>query len=453
MKAVGKYGVTVLVLMVLAGMIAMRLTSYGKLSLSVANADTLSYIDEAAGPIFSKDMFTRSRLFTTNLLYNLAHVQGCTLTAISQPALGAEVERAVQPCFTKIILFQNMLAVFAWSVLALAVAQKLNGGFEKLLSVFLITAFGFTPAIADWDSVLGSESLTFSLFAICLALLLNNSFKVTKEGNNPKISGLSTGLTITALFLWAFTRDANIYAIAVLFGLAAASLLFFPGVRKNKNLIVISTVILIITLVGLKSANESRRWKKPLTNVFAEFILPYPARAEFMTNLGMPNPISAEYPNWFKEKAPQAYARFLLAHPGYAFTSFSSNLGGIFSENIQPYFFSEQTRARAALIAANDILHPNTHLVFVLDILLITGLIFSAFTRRDTSITAWTWLCIWLFSSAAVMIVINFFADSIGVTRHTMLAVEMFRLMLWIFLILLFDQARRIPDELASSQK
>ena len=449
MKVIGKYGVGFLVWAILAGMIAMRLTSYGNLNLSVANADTLSYIDEAAGPIFSKDMFIRSRLFTTNLVYNLAKVQDCQLTAISQPALGSEVERAVQPCFTRIAYFQNALAILAWSVLALVVAKKLNGGFEKMLAVLLITAFGFTPAIADWDSVLGSESLTFSLFAICLALLLQSSFSITKDENQAGNSVLLNVLTLAALFFWAFTRDANIYAIAVLFALAAASFVLFPDIRKNKNLIILSAVIFVIAIVGLQSASASRRWKKPLTNVFAEFILPYPARAEFMTGLGMPDLISADYPTWFKEKAPQAYARFLIAHPGYAFTSFTSNLGGIFSENSQPYFFSEQTPARIALTAVNDILHPTTHLVFILDILLIAGLAFSAFTRRN-DFSAWTWICVWLFSSASIMIVINFFADSIGVTRHTMLAVEMFRLMLWIFLILLFDQASRKDEEFTS---
>ncbi|MEI2803354.1 MAG: hypothetical protein V9E84_06565 [Trichococcus flocculiformis] len=449
MKVIGKYGVGFLVWILLAGMAAMRLTSYGNLNLSVANADTLSYIDEAAGPIFSKDMFIRSRLFTTNLVYNLAKVQNCQLTAISQPALGSEVERAVQPCFTRIAYFQNTLAILAWSVLALVVAKKLHGGFEKLLAVLLITAFGFTPAIADWDSVLGSESLTFSLFAICLALLLQNSFNAIKDGTRNSI--LLNILTLAALFLWAFTRDANIYAIAVLFAITAASFVIFPHIRKNKNLIIISVVIFIITIVGLQSASASRRWKKPLTNVFAEFILPYPARAEFMMGLGMPDPISAKYPAWFKENAPQAYARFLIAHPGYALTSFTSNLGGIFSENSQPYFFSEQTPARIALTAANDILHPNTHLVFVLDILLIAGLIFSALTRKS-DFSAWAWISVWLFSSASVMIVINFFANSIGVTRHTMLAVEMFRLMLWIFLILLFDQAGRKDQEFISAE-
>jgi hypothetical protein len=45
--------------------------------------------------------------------------------------------------------------------------------------------------------------------------------------------------------------------------------------------------------------------------------------------------------------------------------------------------------------------------------------------------------------SAALTLAVGFFADSIGVTRHTLFAVEMFRLLFWIFLIILFDQANR----------
>ena len=438
-----KYGMTFLVWVILAGMAFIRLTSYGSINLSVANADTPSYIDEAAPPLLARDMFTKSRLFTTNLVYNLAKVQECELTAISHPALGLETERAVQPCFTRIVLFQNLLSVIAWSVLALAVANRVAGGFEKLLSVIIIPAFGFTPAIADWDSTLGSESLTFSLFAISLALLLKVCFKAASDERDGSNSTLLTGLTLTALFLWTFTRDSNIYAIAILFVFAIISFAIFPRIRKNKSLIIISTVLLVITILGLQSAMESRRWKKPLTNVFAEYILPFPAREEFMMGLGMPDTKAAEYPIWFKESAPRAYARFLIAHPGYTFTSFTSNLGGFFSENIQPYFYSEQTTVRKTLIALNDILHPNTYLVLVLDLLLILGLAFSAFTRKNSDLTAWVWLGAWLIASATIMMVINFFADSIGVTRHTMLAVETFRLMLWVFLIILFDQANR----------
>ena len=442
MKVSEKIGVTLLIWVILAGMAFFRLKAYGSINLSVANADTPSYIDEAAPPLFSRDMLTRSRLFTTNLVYHLAKVQECELTAISHPALGLETERAVQPCFTRIALLQNLLSILAWSLLALTVASKLTGGFEKLFAAISITAFGFTPAIADWDSILGSESLTFSLFAISLALLLKICFTAIEEDQRPT-SILLTILTLVSLALWTFTRDSNVYALAVLFAFLAVSLVIFPRLRKNKSVLVISAVILVLTVVGLQSAMESRRWKKPLTNVFAEFILPYPARAEFMTGIGMPDPKSAEYPNWFRENAPRAYARFLLAHPGYTLTSFTSNLGGIFSENTQPYFFSEQTGTRKVLNALNDILHPNTHLVFILDLLLLMGLVISAIARRNGEFGAWAWLSLWLIASASAMMVINFFADSIGVTRHTMLAVEIFRLMLWIFLAILFDQANR----------
>jgi len=107
---------------------------------------------------------------------------------------------------------------------------------------------------------------------------------------------------------------------------------------------------------------------------------------EFMQNLGMPDPTSATYQEWFIENAPRAYARFLLSHPGYTLTSFTSELGGIFSENIQPYFYSDQTPTRLALMAVNDMLHPKTHLIFFLDILLMAGLLFSILSNTFAKI-------------------------------------------------------------------
>src|SRR5512138_2596533 len=101
MKSLKIYGVTLLILLVLAGAIAIRVTSYGDFRLSIANADTTSHIMGAAPPFPSTDMFTRVRLFTTNLVYFLADVQDCKIQAMSYPALGAETYRQVQPCFSK----------------------------------------------------------------------------------------------------------------------------------------------------------------------------------------------------------------------------------------------------------------------------------------------------------------------------------------------------------------
>lgn len=441
MKVLKKYGRSLLILLITTGMIFLRLNAYGGLNLSVANSDTESYIQGGAAPLFHKDMLTRSRLFTTNLLYYLADVQECKIEVVSYPALQTETYRAIQPCFDRVAVFQNIASIIAWSLLALVVSKRLNGGYEKILAAVLITAFGFTPTIADWDSLLGSESLTFSLFAVSIALVVEVGFRLAEDVNRKNSSRINA-LSISALALWAFTRDANIYTLVVLLAMSAV-LLAVPIFRKNRNLIALIAGIFLITVVGLQSAMLSRRWEVPLANVFNDLLLPHPARVEFLQGLGMPNPASAEYSTWFIENAPRAYARFLLSHSGYTLTTFTAELGGMFSENIQPYFYSQQTPARLALMAVNDVLHPKTHLIFILDILLLAGLLFSLFRRKNKNFTVWLWLGIWLFLSAALTLAVGFFADSIGVTRHTLFAVEMFRLLFWIFLIILFDQANR----------
>jgi hypothetical protein len=447
MTVLKKHGVNLLIWVILAGMIIIRLTAYGDLNLSIANADTETYITGGAAPLISKNMLAKTRLFTTNLFYHWADVQECELQAVSYPALQTETYRAIQPCFDRIVFFQNIVSIIAWNLLALAFSKKLKGGYEKLLAAFSITAFGFTPAIADWDSILGSESLTFSLFAICVALVLEIVFNLTAEQTNKKYSIFIYSLATIALAFWAFTRDANIYTLAVLFAISTVSIIAFSAIRKNKSLLIFIATVFIIMVVGLQSAMISRRWEVPLANVFNDLLLPHPARVEFMQTLEMPDPASAEYSAWFIKKAPRAYAQFLLLHPGYTFTTFTSELGGIFSENTQPYFFSKQTPTRSALIAFNDILHPKTHLIFILDILLMAGLSFAMVRRKNKNFTAWVWLGMWLFLSAALTLAVGFFADSIGVTRHTMFAVEMFRLMMWVFLIVLFDQSNR-KDEI-----
>jgi hypothetical protein len=452
MELVKKQGLNFLVWVILAGTILVRLASYGDFKLSVAIGDTESYIQGGSTQLFIKDLFTKNRLFTTNLLYYLANVQGCKIQAISYPAVRTETYRAHQSCFDKIAVVQNIISVIAWGLLALVVSKKINGGYEKILAAVLITAFGFTPSIADWDSILGSESLTFSLFAIGAALVVEVAFRLMEEDSiSRKYSFFINGITIAVLALWGYTRDVNIYTLVVLL-VMSIFILAIPAFRKRKNLLVLIAAILIVTGIGLQSSMLSRRWEVPLTNVFNDRLLPYSARVEFMQNLGMPNPASTAYQEWFAQNAPRAYARFLLSHPGYMLTSFTSELGGIFSENTQPYFYSEQTPTRIALIAINDILHPKTHFIFILDILLMAGLFFSIFRRKNKNLAVWLWLGVWIFLSASLTLGVGFFADSIGIIRHTMFAVEMFRLIFWLFLIILFDQSNRKDKDTAFSK-
>jgi hypothetical protein len=447
MEFLKRYWTNALIWAILVGMLIVRLTSYGELFLSVANYDTETYIKAGRAPLFSRDMLTRNRLFTTNLLYYLADTQNCKIELVSYPAAQMETYRGIQPCFNGIIFFQNMLSVIAWSTLALVVSKRLKGIYEKLLAVILITAFGFTPSIADWDSILSSESLTFSLFALSAALALEFGFRTIKNSNDGKFTVFINVLTIMTLTLYAFTRDANIYTLLVLLITAVATILVAPTLRKNKKILISIATLFLIVAVGLQSAMYSRRWEKPIANVFNDLILPHPARVEFMQTLGMPDPDSAAYQKWFIENAPRAYVRFLLFHPGYTLTTFTNELDGIFSENIQPYFYSEQTPARLALISINDLLHPKTHLVFILDFILMTGIFVATFRRKNKNYVGWLWFTTWLFVSASLTLAVGFFADAIGIIRHTMFAVETFRLMFLLFLLILLDQANRTDDE------
>ncbi|MCA2000927.1 MAG: hypothetical protein LDL51_03585, partial [Chloroflexi bacterium] len=222
MKFLREKGIALLAFAALSGMFLIRLTAYGSFTLSIATADTTTYIQGGAPPIFSADTLTRSRLFTTNLLYHFANVQRCKPSVTSYPAIQSETYRGVQPCFSVVAVLQNVVSIFAWAALALVVSKRLKGGFEKILAAILISGFGYTPAVADWDSVLGSESLTFSLFALSLGLILETGFQIAEALDGKRFPILLMAAGFASLTLWAFTRDANIYTLVVL---AAASAL------------------------------------------------------------------------------------------------------------------------------------------------------------------------------------------------------------------------------------
>ena len=172
-----------------------------------------------------------------------------------------------------------------------------------------------------------------------------------------------------------------------------------------------------------------------------------------MRGLGMPDPNSPAYEEWFNEKATGAYGRFLLSHPGYAASTLGANLASLFVDNSQPYFLEEKSNARALLVQIGGLLHPTTHLILFLDAILLINLLVSAFNKNGQAVFIRAWLGLWLFVSASATLFISCFADSIGVARHTLLSVEMFRLMFWIFLIFTIDFGfTKAADKLPAGQ-
>lgn len=434
-------GMTILIVLALA--VFIRTSAYGDFRLSVGDLDTTSYVNSSKFPVFSRDSFTGRRLFTTNLIYKLANDgQKCSLIAISIPAAGAETNRQIQPCFDKIALLQNILAIFAWCFLAWTTSRWLKNPFAKIAATILILTFGFTPQIAEWDSVLSPESVAISLFVISCALLQEIALRVGErnESINSRWIVLMLSGWVIIYALWVFVRDVNIYTIIISLFLMAA-LLIVKKFRQSKVFLITGLTLIALFILGYASAKASLRAEKfSLMHSFNDFIIPSPGNMAFFKKFGMPDISSPSFENWFNKNATSLYGLFLLSHPRFVAQTMSENSYFFISDFLQPYFPFSNSQFMNNLMNISEFIHPQSSAIYLIDILMLLGLTIAAIKRRDSSLIAWSWLGWWIFLIALVTLIVSFFGDTAGTRRHIYPSVETFRLFLWVFLPVYLDR-------------
>ena len=422
-----------------------RLVWYGDLRSSISTAETYSYITSSRAPLFSWKIFAGKRLFSTNLIFKLANdEQSCPLAPFSNPALGAEGFRENRPCFDKIVILQTFLSIFGWSLLAWTTARWIKNPFIKIATVILVILFAFTPQIAEWDSILSPESLTFSLLIISFALLQEVALRSAATDNrfDLSINPILFVAYILTLLLWIFVRDIHLYAIVALLALIIP-LLFLNKYQQSKFLITSIVVLVGALVLGYLSAKDSlRATRYPLEHAFDAYVWPYPARAKFIEGFGMPARESPEFQAWFDINATKIYGLFLISHPGFLATTLWKNFDQLKSDSIQPYFNTSDIKHRDNLLQIGEIVHPETGAVYLIDILLLISLFINAVKYRIGALFAWSWLAAWFFLVSAITLISGFFGDIDGTRRHIMPSIEMFRLFLWIFLMPLLDTSQ-----------
>ncbi|MCJ7431930.1 MAG: hypothetical protein MUO77_00425, partial [Anaerolineales bacterium] len=397
---------SILIFCVLAISAWYRLTTYGDLRLSVGNADSMTYIASSRAPLFSWKIFAGVRGITSNLVYKLANDEdNCKLTAMSDPVNGIESARDIHPCFQRIALLQNFLAVISWCFLAWMTSRWLDNPFAKLLIAILIVTFGFTPQIAEWDSILGPESLTFSLFIISLALLEEIVFRIIRKQeniNSPVIIRLVIAW-FTLYAFWTHLREVHLHSIPItmiLIGMA----LFSKKFAKSKVIIAAVCVLAGVFFLGYTASSyASRATVGPLNHAFDDFIRPYPARIEFFEKFGMPDQASPQFNDWFSRNAQKTYGLFLVSHPGFIAYTVLERSAYFRSDFIQPYYRDTIKKPlREKLIVIGEMLHPETNSVYLLIFLIQIGLIISAIKNKDENIISWAWISLWMLGAAAV---------------------------------------------------
>lgn len=432
-----------------------RIVCYGPMNDSVAVQDTESYFAAAEKAAFSIDFFQQSRSVTYPLLIRLSNpTLEHELTQLSEPYFGTEARLAVQPGTENLVRNQTVISIICWVLCAVFVASSLNGWFAKALAVFLILVCGFVPQIADWDSILSTESLSFSLFALILGLL----FKVIPDGREDSWRSWLAGAGLVVVsFFWVFTRDTNVYFIVI-----EALLLVFTGIlfwlrRKGQR---VSALLSGFFLIGLfffhqGTFRESDRWVVPLLNNMTTNVFPYEERVAFFEENGMPvegtlleTTGSAEYNDlmenekfmhWVHRFGLNTYQKFLLSMPLWSVLQVYENLDTFFEENRQPFFYGSKEQRPHWAEKPGNLALPLSAAVIVIDLLLLALLAVKALRSGDGNDIRAFWTLLGLFLGGVFLMSLSYLGEVRSIWRHVLGGVTAIRLMTWLGICGLFS--------------
>lgn len=418
----------------------LRVRLYGDPALSIAGNDTLSYVEASRVPLFSAEMFTGRRLLTTNLVYK-----------IFEPESGYEIRvngsiettrRGYQPGFDRIVIFQLVLSLIGWGALAWSVSQTVQNSWMRFASAPLILVFAYVPQMADWDSILLSESLTFSLFALQFALLVKIVFVLHKDPD--------ANITTWALlwggvsFFWIFLRDTNVFTALTTLAMIAA-LMIAPRYRKKKALIGAMLFLALTGALALVTARVSVRTVVQIRNIYKDDIFPSPGLVTVFQGMGMPvdSFFAPEFDPWLQTDGAATLFRFMLAHPGYVAAKLWRDFPDSFYEIEQTYFTARDLNpAREILFEIGDALHPEGAASFFGSALPLIGILLLASKNIEDS-RPWAWLGLWLFFSAGLTLVPTILGDTWALNRHALYSTTIYRLTMWLFPIIVADIALR----------
>lgn len=453
LKIIKKCRIQIAIFVIIAVAAILRLYLYGDPRLSIGMNDTQTYIQSSRTPIFSWESLAGQRPFTMNLVYHtfVENTNNCHLSVIVNPSVQNSANRKIQACFDQISLLQNLLSILGWSLLAWEMSSRVKTSFYKILITIIILSFAFSPQIAEWDSVLGSESLTLSLFPICLAFLIEVAFQLfeNQTRNNLKIYVLLVGCMIV-FSLWAFVQDANLYFLPMTVILLIP--LIIKDRIKNKALMITSFFLIGLLALGLTSSANSIRWQPTIRHSYEKFIFPYSSRVNDIKGLGAPDPNSPEFMQWFNKKAPSVYLLFLASHPGFIISQVFDSIYMFSTNSIQPYFRGGDVKFISTLTTLGQFFHPESSAVYLIDILLLIFLCHMAITQKSKTTRIWAWIGTWVYVSSAAMLFVRYFGDAQSVLRHILVGVEFYRLLLWILLIIQADLLTTKENELGLKQ-
>ncbi len=451
-----------------------RLTTYGNICGSIISHDSNSFIRLSGQNVFSLEFFTSNRPAFITFTYKMVGVDPNTnITSVNSPAEDIFVPRQVYPDLNCVSGWQTIMSIISWSTLAIFLVIKVQSRWLRAVLAALVLGFAYVPQLADWDSVILSESLSFSMWALTFALSME---VITRIIQNRKQVSWSTWLVFIlwsiTLICWGFSRDTNAYMI-LLFGIISALLLVIPGIRKLVSVYPLLLIVVVcLTSFGIQNSllYRSDRWINPFFNNLNVHILPYPERESWFIERGMPTPKPlyevvnllsredkqeeiAELIAWTIENGSSLYTRYILTHPGWSLSTFWRLSQKTFSENQQPFYEPGIELVSPFIYSIGDMFHPMSRTVIIVQIAMLVGIIglvgFANLNEHQRGMLIV--ICIFFIGELG-MLFVSIHGDALGIVRHALVSVMPLRLNIWILAVFVLDNLNRFPTKISDKQ-
>ncbi len=277
----------------------------------VSYPDTKAYLEISRLPLASVDRWAGGRTPLVPLLLDLVGESGRTF-----------------------MYLQIVLAALAWGLLAGEVGRAMATASRRWSLAALVLAFSISDPVTLWDQLVLTESLTMTLLASVITLVL-------AFGRTGHVAHLMA--TIPTAIVWAMGRDT--VAVVLLAGAALVMAAWLFGDRRRKVVPVVLVALIGVAVVSVAGASIGGRDRSPMANVFAVRVMPYPERVDWFADHGMPraeyfrqrsanvvppedgqaplvgisrtDPAMEPWWDWLESEGKPTFVRFVLAHPTY----------------------------------------------------------------------------------------------------------------------------------------
>ncbi len=403
----------------------------------VHSGDSGVWASAAKYSVLEKHFYLGGRPFVVPLLYKLAN---------------ADEDR--------IVVFQSIFSVLCWFALGLSVAACFKSVFLQIIATASISAFSLSIPINQWDYVIRSESITFSLLALFGAVSIRYVRLLHRQEELPFTAII--GWAVLSLFLVS-TRDAMTFSLATFCGALATWILVQATGKRiqvdsrgvSASLCISTVAIGIVVCFGYWSTIQSPRWEIPFFNVVLERVLTkpdvytywqnkyeFPQNQRFETWAGKrawdqepdgkwllshvkKDKNLSDVNTWITEQGRSSYQRYLtLDRPFHAILGATHALQETINDQNRVY--GQEAGQTAATQTLTQFMYPNIPVPLGLWFLAVCGALWSV--RYASGVRMPSWVALWLLMNAWVQAFVCYHGDAAEVGRHILVGVIMFRL-------------------------